>query len=741
VTLRGRLTTAFLAAVLGPVLLGAVFVAGTVSAVTDQQAEQRLALAADAVRTSVAALCQQLHAAADAVALVGDPGRAGVATQVVARGLAGGVVVGDPAGGTTFTTADPPPRPWADCATPTPVGSPVRALAVRVELRDPAGTSAGAVSAARPLDGPFLSWLASTTGTAVTVLDADPAAVSTEPAGTRSAVLAAAGRIHGDQTARAQGRYVRRVGPSPGQPLPLVLSVAPHHPTDLYAVLVGTVLGAGLLAVLAAWRLARSTTRPLTELATAVARVADGDLAARVPVSTYDEVGRLASTVNRMTRETASYVQALTTSRDQLRNHLAVLGDTLASTHDLQRILRVILRTAVRTTGARAGVVLLVDQPTGTLVGQCTEGLDRSASTADGTGPATVGTAPTGPATVTGGREHPGGNGRPLDAGTIRLPLGRGLLGRVAVTGEARRGRVERDGPAPLPDEPHCRTYVAVPFAAPGVAEEPTGAVAVPVALGVLALYDRLGGDEFDDTDLDTLRTFARRAAVAVDNVRVHEEVQRLSLTDPLTGLWNYRYLKESIRREVERASRFGRTISVLALDLDRFKEVNDTYGHAAGDAVLAEFARRVRGVVREVDLAFRQGGEEFVLLLPETDARGAATVAERLGAAVRDTPVVLNTPGSPHPAARIRVTVSIGIAVYPDHATTGQRVLDAADDALYAAKAAGRDTYRVAVPADVAGAGPGVDSGGPRTTDAVSAPAPGGASSGPHPPRQSRGR
>lgn len=76
----------------------------------------------------------------------------------------------------------------------------------------------------------------------------------------------------------------------------------------------------------------------------------------------------------------------------------------------------------------------------------------------------------------------------------------------------------------------------------------------------------------------------------------MHEEAQRLSLTDPLTGLWNYRYLKESVRREVERASRFGRMISLLVLDLDRFKEVNDTYGHAAGDVVLTEFARRIRG-------------------------------------------------------------------------------------------------------------------------------------------------
>ncbi|MGW3615370.1 GGDEF domain-containing protein, partial [Micromonospora sp. NPDC005163] len=327
-----------------------------------------------------------------------------------------------------------------------------------------------------------------------------------------------------------------------------------------------------------------------------------------------------------------------------------------------------------------------------------------------------------------------------------------------------------------------------------GGAGEEAGAPAA--ALGVLALYDRLGADEFDDDDLVTLRTFAGHAAVAVDNVRVHEEAQRLSLTDPLTGLWNYRYLRESIRREVERASRFSRMLSVLALDLDRFKDVNDTYGHAAGDTVLAEFARRVRGEIREVDLAFRQGGEEFVLLLPETDARGAAIVAERLGAAVRETPVAVEAYAGP-----VVVTVSVGIAVYPDHGSTGREVLEAADDALYAAKAAGRDTYRVAevypdvprreipVPAGAMSPPDGLpragrpvqatwEPGGPARSEPAAGvpesspagptharpepadggadsagdaarPGPeaggsgsgGGASSGPHPPRQSRGR
>ncbi|MEH1015544.1 diguanylate cyclase [Micromonospora sp. CPCC 206060] len=783
-TLRGRLTTAFLAVVLGPVLLGAFFVGSTMAAVAHQRSVERLNLAASAARTSVGALCQQLRATVDVLAMTPEAAtRAGAASQLVTRGVASAVRITDTAGQTTFVTPEAPPAPWTDCTGRTPPGIPARVLAARVELRDVSGADLGAVIAAQLLDTAFVARLAAVTGTAVTLLDdrSVPAAVThtTEATTTRDAVLAAASRIAGDTVAEtADGRYVRRVGPSPGQPLPLVLSVPAEHPQGLYAVLVGAVVLAGLLAVLTAWRLARITTRPLAELAHAVDRVAHGDLAARVPVRTRDEVGRLASTFNRMTRETESYVRALTTSRDQLRGHLAVLGDTLASTHDLPRILRVILRSAMTATGARAGLVLLVDPVGGALVGQCAEGLD-------GRWPVPVGHGP-----------HPG----PVDPRSLRVPLGSGVLGAVAATGEPQRGRPGSTGTPGSTGEPRCDTYIAVPFAAPGPtgAEPPlvivgNGARAVAgngartadgngarmagegsrmagesarvagetgragtgsgPALGVLVLYDRLGGDDFDDADLDTLRTFAGHAAVAVENVRVHEEVQRLSLTDPLTGLWNYRYLKESMRREVERANRFGRMLSVLALDLDRFKEVNDTHGHAAGDAVLAEFAGRLRAEIREVDLAFRSGGEEFVVLLPETDARGATIVAERLGAAIRATPVTVHphpgTPVGPGPVeVAIAVTVSIGIAVFPDHAATGQQVLDAADDALYAAKAGGRDTYRLAtaLPVPPTGDAPvpaaaGTPDDGRPVADGRAGASPGGASCGPQPPRQSRGR
>ncbi|GAA0740303.1 diguanylate cyclase [Dactylosporangium roseum] len=686
-TLRARLTAAFLAVVLGPVLLGAVFVGFAVAAVSDQRAAERLDAGAENLRAALAVTCQRLRLAAETTALLSvDGNRPDAAQDAITRGLARAVEVTRTDGALVTTAGQLPSKPWADCAAPTPAA--YSAVSAAVDVIDANGRRIGRAYAAEPVDSTLLGWLAEASGVRVNSL-AEGAQPSEEDKGIAAT---ARGLVAGATGTSVDGRLVRRLDPQPGQPLMLAISVPAPDTQGLYAVLVAVVVCAGLVAISVAWWLARSTTHPLTELAQAVERVADGDLGARVPVRSQDEVGRLGQTFNRMTREMQGYVQALTASRDQLRGQLGVLGDTLSSTHDLHRILQVILQTATAATGAQSGVVLMVDPASGELRGQVTEGL--------------VG----------------------IDVAELRLHLGEGLLGTVAASGEPLRGRIERDGPVLSAAEPSCVTYVAVPIAAPGVG--PTTGLEQPqpdrppAARGVLALYDRHGFDEFDDADLITLRTFAGQAAVAVDNVRVHEEAQRLSLTDPLTGLSNYRYLRESLRREVERASRFGRRLAALALDLDRFKEVNDTYGHAAGDAVLAEFARRLRAEIREVDFAFRQGGEEFVVLLPETDASGAAVLAERLGAAVRRSPVIVVSSTVGQPPRRIPVTVSIGIAVYPDHGSTGQAVLEAADDALYAAKAGGRDTYRVA------GGATGVQGSGEVTPGAPKAA---------QPPRQSR--
>ncbi|GAA2521157.1 diguanylate cyclase [Pilimelia columellifera] len=695
-SLRGRLTTALLLVLLGPVLLGVVFVGLTVGAVANQRVAERLDRARAATVTSVGAMCRQLHAAAGAVAVVADPAaRMAAAEELVDAGLTSAVRIVDAVGVTVLTTRHAPAPPWAPCAAEIEAPASYTALSARVELRDQRGISLGAIVVAQVVDRDFIVRLAAASGAAVTQIRADPAGRlttghSTESPRYRPGVLAAAQRGAGGGGAHevdgpAGLRYVSHLGPADGQPLRLLLSVPQEETSLLYPALVTLVLvtGAGSLIV-ASW-LARDTTGPLAALAAAADRFADGDLAARVPVRGHDEVGRLAATFNRMTRQTEAYVEALTASRDQLRGHLEILGDTLASTHDLDRILRVILEAAMAATSAQAGVVLLVGED-GMLVGRCAEGL--------------AGRLP----------------GRPADADVteLRIPVGAGVLGAVAATGASRRGA---DGDDPIllaPDEPRCRSYMAVPFSMRVADDPPESRLAVG---GVLALYDRLGAAEFDDADMSTLRTFAGQAAVAVDNVHAHEEAQRLSLTDPLTGLWNYRYLQESARREIERAIRFDRTLTFLALDIDRFKKINDTYGHGAGDEVLTEFARRLRLGLREVDSVFRRGGEEFVVLLPETDTDGGEVVARRLGALVRQAPMTVHTADASAPV-RIPVTTSIGVAVFPRHAGGAAEALGAADRALYDAKANGRDTYRIAVERPVVGA-----------------------SSGPRPPRQAGGR
>ncbi|MCZ7575074.1 MAG: diguanylate cyclase [Ardenticatenaceae bacterium] len=200
--------------------------------------------------------------------------------------------------------------------------------------------------------------------------------------------------------------------------------------------------------------------------------------------------------------------------------------------------------------------------------------------------------------------------------------------------------------------------------------------------LGLLRLDSDTPGT-FSERDAERLRPFANAAAIALENARLFREVQRLANIDELTGTYNRRFFFELAERELGRACRFGHPLSAVMLDIDHFKRVNDHHGHTVGDQVLREVARRCHENIREVDILGRYGGEEFIIILPETDAVGASATAERLR---RIAHTAIITDRGP-----VTVTLSLGVATLNQNDSL-HAMLKRADQALYGAKQAGRN-------------------------------------------------
>ena len=202
--------------------------------------------------------------------------------------------------------------------------------------------------------------------------------------------------------------------------------------------------------------------------------------------------------------------------------------------------------------------------------------------------------------------------------------------------------------------------------------------------LGMLSIDSR-AADFYDQRHATIAMAFAAQAAIAIQNARMFEEMRRLATHDALTGLPNRRHVESVADTTIADARRHGRPVGLLLFDLDRFKDVNDVHGHAAGDEVLCHIARLARGVLRPVDVLARFGGEEFVVLLPDTDAAGAGALGERLRHAVADAHI-------PTSAGHLPVTISVGCIARDPADLPFEVLLREADRALYQAKAAGRD-------------------------------------------------
>lgn len=222
-------------------------------------------------------------------------------------------------------------------------------------------------------------------------------------------------------------------------------------------------------------------------------------------------------------------------------------------------------------------------------------------------------------------------------------------------------------------------TYVCVPILAQGE------------ALGILHLQATDHNPTMSEGEMSFNTTFAAQVGLSVANIRLREALRAQSTKDSLTGLYNRRYLQEMLEREIRRAIRSEQALGILILDLDHFKNFNDTYGHEAGDAVLREASSFLLRSVRAEDFVCRYGGEEFVVVLPTADLRAAESRAERIRTKLHDLVVM-------HDGRSLGlITASIGIAALPIHGTNEHDLLQAADAALYRAKREGRDRVMLA--------------------------------------------
>jgi diguanylate cyclase (GGDEF)-like protein len=204
--------------------------------------------------------------------------------------------------------------------------------------------------------------------------------------------------------------------------------------------------------------------------------------------------------------------------------------------------------------------------------------------------------------------------------------------------------------------------------------------------LGILYLDDFVPRD-FNREKLNLLSILASFAAMAINNATMHKRTKLMAITDALTGLHNHRYFKQFFKLEMGRAKRYQKPFSIIMLDVDDFKSYNDSFGHGTGDLLLAKLGEIMLQTIRGVDVAFRYGGEEFIVLLPETKLENAILAAERLRGTIQK-----RTAAELAGLATRGVTVSIGVASYPDNADKMDELFNIVDSLLYRAKRCGKN-------------------------------------------------
>src|SRR4051794_6877239 len=410
--------------------------------------------------------------------------------------------------------------------------------------------------------------------------------------------------------------------------------------TRLLIVLLGSVFV--LVALLAASVVSRAFTRQIAIFVEAAQRLSRGDFRRLAPVNGNDEFAELGREFNYMAAGLEAKMEEAERKRQELAETIRRVGDALATGVDRDGVVALAVRQAVDACAAEVGRALPLAH--GAFSG-CTVGV------LDGELKAAIEAAE-------------------RDVFVVRPDVGSELLG--ALEGDDRAERTRRAVSA------HGPGFHALSIGLRSLVDGPEYLGAISIARH---------GAAFTREEEETLEYLAGQAVVSIENASLHEAVERQAVTDELTGLANMRAFTATLDREIERGRRFDHPVGLLMIDLDDFKQVNDTYGHQQGDEVLAHVAWVLRDVSRELDTVARYGGEELAAVLPQTDAGGAALLAERMREAVANLHIPRVGGGG-----TLQVTASFGVASVPENAYDRNELIAAADAALYAAKAGGKN-------------------------------------------------
>jgi diguanylate cyclase (GGDEF)-like protein len=397
-----------------------------------------------------------------------------------------------------------------------------------------------------------------------------------------------------------------------------------------------------LLTIASAILVSRALTGQIATFLAAAQRLSRGDFRQLVPVEGNDDFAQLGREFNDMSEQLEAKIAEVERKRQELEETIRRVGDALATGLDRDGVVALAVRQAVDACEAELGRALPVARGA---FARYEVGL------------------------VVGGLEHVI-EAAERDVFVVRADVGPELLGAL-------------EG-----DESAERTRRAVSAEAGGAHALSIGMRSLvdgPEYLGAISIARR--GAPFTREEEELLEYLAGQAVVSIENASLHETVERQAVTDALTGLANLRAFTSILDRELERSRRFDTPLGLVMLDLDDFKQVNDSYGHQQGDEVLAQVAGVLRSLSRELDVPARYGGEELAVVLPQTDAEGAMLLAERMREAVEALQVPRVRGGG-----SLGVTASFGVASVPDTAAGRDSLIAAADAALYRAKRAGKN-------------------------------------------------